>query len=245
MIKLFVFVRRRTGIDDDRFWGEWRGILSQMSADGSVIARGRLVENRAIAGARVPELTLSHYDGTYELWLSDPDLVTAALKDWDTAASVCETTVSVPGSTILLAAEESPQFDRGAGAVKFMGLSRRAATFPTREDWIRYWIDVHGPMAHGIPEFTRYYRRYVHNYIVPNREGTGGLEPPWDGIVEESVDSVDAFARCLAEPGYLEIVRPDEVRFVDFDRSHILLVEEHEVSFAPRVQMDRGSPSGA
>jgi hypothetical protein len=239
MNKVFVFVRRRPGVDDQRFWGEWRGTLVQLLGDGSIIGQGRLVENRAIAGASVPELTLSHFDGTYELWLSDPELVTPALKDWNAVASAIETTVSAPGSTILLAAEESLQFDRRTGAVKFMGLSRRAAAFVTREDWIRYWIDVHGPMAHAIPEFTRYYCRYVHNYIVPTVEGTGGLDPPWDGIVEEWIDSVDAFARCLAEPKYLEVVRPDEVRFVDFDRSHVMLVKEHELGFTGLLQGER------
>jgi hypothetical protein len=35
--------------------------------------------------------------------------------------------------------------------------------------------------------------------------------------------------RCLAEPAYLEHVRPDEVKFVDFARSHLMLAEEHVI----------------
>ena len=121
------------------------------------------------------------------------------------------------------------QFDRGFGAVKFIGLSRRSARFATREDWIRYWIDVHGPLAHEISEFTRYYGRYVHNYVLPSDIGSGGQRPEYDGIVEEWLESVEDFARCLAEPKYLEIVRPDEIAFVDFGRSHMMVTEEHVV----------------
>ena len=73
--------------------------------------------------------------------------------------------------------------------------------------WIRYWIEVHGPTAHGVPEFTRYYGRYVHNYALP-RDPLTGSAPDYDGIVEEWLESADDMARCLAEPGYLEICAP-------------------------------------
>ena len=66
----------------------------------------------------------------------------------------------------------------------------------------------------------------MHNYVLPSDVGSGGRAPEYDGIVEEWLDSVEAFAQCLAEPKYLELVRPDEVAFVDFARSHMLLTEE-------------------
>jgi EthD domain len=230
--KLFVFVRRATGVAPGRLWDAWGAVIRDLLAQGPGRRVRRAVENRAIADANIPELKLSRYDGAYELWFDGMAELQGALGDhaWRRRLQSAAADLTAPASTLLLAAQEAVQFDRGAGAVKFMALSRRSARFGTREDWIRYWVEVHGPMAHGIPEFTRYYGRYVHNYVVPLEHASGGLEPQFDGIVEEWVASVESFARCLAEPKYLELVRPDELLFVDFAGSHVLLVEEHPIS---------------
>lgn len=231
MIKLFVFVRAAAGVEPETFWREWGLAVSDLLAtDPGRMAR-RALENRAVAEAGPPGLPLSPFDGAYELWFGDLAQLEAVLADGrcreclETRAAA----VTEPDSTVVLAATEAVQFDRGFGEVKFMGLSRRAATFASREDWIRYWVEVHGPLAHEIPEFTRYYGRYVHNYVIPCASATDGLNPQFDGIVEECVESVEAFARCLSEPKYLETVRPDEQRFVDFERSHMLLVRERTI----------------
>ncbi len=47
--------------------------------------------------------------------------------------------------------------------------------------------------------------------------------------MEEWLESADATAQWLAEPTYLEHVRPDALASVDFSRSHMLLAEEHVV----------------
>ncbi len=214
MIKLFEFLRRAPGLPQDEFREAWID-------HGGHARRGgvRYVQNHAIPGAAVPHLTLSDFDCADEHWFRSVKEVAAG----------ADSDLVDPAATIRLVAEESVEFDRGFGKVKFIGLSRRAARFATREDWIRYWIDVHGPLAHAIPEFTRHYGRYVHNYVLPSPIGAGGDDPDFDGIVEEWVESVDDFVACLREPKYLEIVRPDEVRFVDFARSHMMLAEEHVV----------------
>jgi hypothetical protein len=231
MTKLFVFVRAAAGLEPEPFWQAWGDAFADLLATSPGAMARRALENRAVAEAGPPGLPLSPFAGAYELWFEGPAQVDAVLSDercresLETQAAL----VSEPGSTLVLAAAEAVQFDRGFGAVKFMGLSRRAATFASREDWVRYWVEVHGPLAHEIPEFTRYYGRYVHNYVIPCAGATDGLDPQFDGIVEESLESVDAFARCLSEPRYLETVRPDEQRFVDFARSHMLLVREREI----------------
>jgi hypothetical protein len=225
--KLFVFAHRRPELEPAAFWAAWEEQLA-----GPLAGAQRAVANRAIPGAHVPGLELSPFDGAIELWLDGAAKLAATAGDagWrarleDAAAALCG-----PGGTVVLCAQESPQFDRGFGAVKFIGLSRRAARFATREDWVRYWREVHGPLAHGIPEFTRHYGRYVHNYVIADPLAGSGSEPEFDGIVEEWLESVEAFAACLAEPAYLERVRPDERHFVDFSRSHMLLVSERELA---------------
>jgi uncharacterized protein (TIGR02118 family) len=233
MIKLFTFLSRKPGLTHEEFCDYWRTAHGPLVAATSAFGRHvrRYVQSHAIGGAAVPELTLSAFDGAGELWFDSADDLAATLTDADHRAALdasAERFVD-PASVIRLVAEESVQWDRGFGRVKFIGLSRRAAAFATREEWIRYWIEVHGPLAHGVPEFTRYYGRYVHNYVLPHDLATGGQEPGYDGIVEEWLESVEAMVTCLAEPRYLEIVRPDELKFVDFARSHMLVTEEHVI----------------
>jgi uncharacterized protein (TIGR02118 family) len=225
VIKLFVFVRRKAGLTAEEFgraWYEEHAPLT-LAAPGFRRRVRRYVQNHPIRDADVPGLTLSDFDGVAELWLDSVDDLRAALADPETEHVEARVERFVDTKSALrLVAEESEQFDRGFGSVKFIGLSRRHARM-SHDEWRRYWIEVHGPLAHGIPEFTQYYGRYVHNYVLP---GVDGQEPEYDGIVEEWLESVDAFARCLSEPRYLEHVRPDELAFVDFARSHLLLAEE-------------------
>ncbi len=231
MIKLFVFLKRAPTLSEDEFWTYWLDIHAPLVATASAFQHHarRYVVNRALPGAAIPELRLSDLDGAGELWFDDIDRLRAVVGDPAFSAPV-EADVARfadPVRTIVLRCEESVQFDRGFGSVKFMGLSKRHPSMGHNE-WCRYWIDVHGPLAHGIPEFTRYYGRYVHNYVIPDDPAEAdSLE--FDGIVEEWLESPDDMAQCLAEPKYLEHVRPDELAFVDFSRSHMLLVEEHVI----------------
>jgi hypothetical protein len=231
MIKLFVFAERRAEVAPGEFWTAWRSALTGLLAGEAGRPVRRAIENRTIASPAVPGFAAPAFDGVFELSFDAPGELESVLagEGWAAAIAGLAGGPATPSArAIVIAAEESVQFDRGTvGAVKFMALSRRSARFASREDWIRYWVDVHGPLAHGIPEFTRYYHRYVHNYVVPCERASGGRDPQFDGIVEEWVDSVESFARCLEEPKYLEIVRPDELLFVDFARSHVMLAHEH------------------
>jgi EthD domain len=214
VIKLFEFIQRAPNLHRDEFRRAWQEHGARRAGRGV----GRYVQNHAIPDALIPELTLSDLDCADELWLDGLDAVAEALEEAPPDLVDVE-------RTIRLVAEEAVQFDRGFGEVKFIGLSVRHPRM-SHDEWIRYWVDVHGPLAHGVPEFTRYYGRYVHNYVLPSDVGTGGRTPEYDGIVEEWLESAEAMASCLAEPKYLEIVRPDELEFVDFSRSHMMLTEE-------------------
>jgi len=232
VIKLFAFLRRAPGLTFEEFRGRWQETDAPVACAGLDLERhvSRYVRNLAIPGAAVPELTLSDFDGVDELWFESLDALAAGAGGPLARAPLApgaERFVDT-GSAVRLVAEESMQFDRGFGSVKFIGLSRRHPRF-THDEWCRYWIDVHGPLAHGIPEFTRHYGKYVHNYVLPDDVDQPGRAPEYDGIVEEWLESVEAMARCLAEPQYLAVVRPDELAFVDFARSHMMLTAEHVV----------------
>ncbi len=232
MTKLFVFLKRRPRLSPDEFFRYWHDVHAPLLLEDPDFARRArgYVLNVAIPGAQVPGLELSDFDGVAEVWFDGLDELLAAVGSAghrSAGRSSAERFVD-PGRSLRLVAEDAVQFDRGFGRVKFIGLSRRHPAM-SHEEWCRYWVDVHGPLAHGVPEFTRYYGRYVHNYVVPLDDERFAKPGEYDGIVEEWLDSVEDMATCLAEPKYLEIVRPDEVKFVDFGRSHLLLTEEHVV----------------
>src|ERR1700678_350647 len=79
--KLFVFVRRAPGVAPSRLWETWGAVIRELLAQGPGRRVRRAVENRAIADANVPELTLSRYDGAYELWFDGMADLQAALGD--------------------------------------------------------------------------------------------------------------------------------------------------------------------
>jgi EthD domain len=232
MYKLFVFIRRKSELDREQFARDWKSVHGQRIAElGEFprLVRG-YVQNHALLLATIGEFKLSPFDVAEEFWFdSRADLKQACdMASYRSAIAASAQLLADTASTIVLAAEESVQFDRGFGRVKFIGLSKRSRLF-THDQWVRYWIEVHGPLAHGIAEFTRYYGKYVHNYVIPVESELFGAPPDFDGIVEEWLDGAEDMIKCLAEPRYLEVIRPDEVKFVDFAASHMMLAEEHRI----------------
>ena len=55
-------------------------------------------------------------------------------------------------------------------------------------------------------------------------------EAPFDGIAELWFDSVEDIGKAFSHPRYLKIIRPDELKFVDFASSRVFIVEDVEIS---------------
>jgi uncharacterized protein (TIGR02118 family) len=104
-------------------------------------------------------------------------------------------------------------------------LKRKPGMSPA--EFHRYWKDVHGPLVLGVPEVMRYVRRYVQCHSVADAfSGTPGAASPFDGIAELWGDSIDEVKRALAEPRYLEVIRPDEEKFLDLANCVFMVTEE-------------------
>lgn len=100
--------------------------------------------------------------------------------------------------------------------VKLMACLRRKPDM-SEEAFHRYWKDTHGPLVKSVSEFSRYVRRYIQYHTA---QSASSLFPsqattPYDGIAELWFDSVEQMQQAFAEPRYLEIIRPDELRFLD------------------------------
>ena len=115
--------------------------------------------------------------------------------------------------------------------VKFVACARRKAGMTTAE-FQDYWKNNHGPLVRSVPEFWAYVRRYVQGHTMS--DSVPGFPPqdeaPFDGIAELWFDSVEDIGKAFSHPRYLEIIRPDELKFVDFASSRVFIVEDVEIS---------------
>ncbi|HEX3863428.1 MAG TPA: EthD family reductase [Stellaceae bacterium] len=81
--------------------------------------------------------------------------------------------------------------------IKSVGLLTRKPEI-THEEFVRHWLDIHGPLAHAVPGV----RRYVQNHIIEERKRADipstGVEI--DGIAELWYDDRAAMDRANASP---------------------------------------------
>ena len=95
------------------------------------------------------------------------------------------------------------------------------------EEFHRYWKDSHGPLVLGLTEFMRHFRKYVQCHTVTGALGdTPGATSEFDGIAELWLDNMDEVKRAFSEPRYLEVVRPDEHKFLDLANCVFMVTEE-------------------
>lgn len=106
--------------------------------------------------------------------------------------------------------------------VKFVGIVTRRPGM-SREAFLRYWREVHGPLAAALPGL----RRYVQNPPVE----VAGREPRYDGVAELWFDDLESLRAAFRTPQG-ERVRADESQFIDQARSFAMIVEEQEVSLS-------------
>jgi uncharacterized protein (TIGR02118 family) len=95
----------------------------------------------------------------------------------------------------------------------------------TRKEFSDYWRYHHAPLVQSVPEFARYLRKYVQNHVASDLGPTGSASE-FDGVAELWFDSAEDLAAAFAGERYLEIVRPDELKFLDFDATIVCVTEE-------------------
>ena len=111
--------------------------------------------------------------------------------------------------------------------VKFIAGIKRKPGMTARE-FHRYWREVHAPLVQSVPEFFGYVRKYVQSHAVERPSGTlAGFDiSTFDGIVELWFDSIEDAEKAFTAPRYLEIIRPDEKKFIDLSSAKVVIAEE-------------------
>lgn len=108
--------------------------------------------------------------------------------------------------------------------VKYIICATRKAGM-TREEFSAYWRNHHGPLVKSVPEFMRHVRKYVQCHIVDHGVPLGAAGT-YDGVAELWFDSPEDLVKAFNEPRYLEIIRPDELKFADPPRCMSFITEE-------------------
>ncbi|MGH7916212.1 MAG: EthD domain-containing protein [Candidatus Binataceae bacterium] len=98
----------------------------------------------------------------------------------------------------------------------------------SHEEFDSYWRDKHGPLVKSVSEFARHVRKYVQCHQVESATPFG-VAGPYDGVAELWFDSVEEVAIAFSEPKYLEIIRADELKFVDPRKCISFVTEELQV----------------
>lgn len=112
--------------------------------------------------------------------------------------------------------------------IKYIICATRKAGM-TREEFSAYWRQHHGPLVKSVPEFMRHVRKYVQCHLVGDGVplGTAG---DYDGVAELWFDNVEELVAAFREPRYLEIIRPDELKFVDLHKCISFVTEEVQIA---------------
>lgn len=112
----------------------------------------------------------------------------------------------------------------------------RAREDVAREEFHRYWREVHAPKVRSVAGAIGA-RRYVQSHTIDTPlnqtlvEGRG-MGSGFEGITEVWFDSLDALtAAASTQDGQdaMAMLAEDEATFIDVARSTIFLTEEHEV----------------
>ena len=110
----------------------------------------------------------------------------------------------------------------------------RRRTDVTPDEFHRYWLQEHGPLARRLLAQLGA-RRYVQTHTVDPELNLAmaagrGTADAYDGVAEISWDSREAFlAASTSEEGRRAnaTLAEDEAKFIDLKRSSLFLAEEH------------------
>lgn len=107
--------------------------------------------------------------------------------------------------------------------IKSVGLLARKQGW-THEQFMKHWVEVHAPLAHGIPGL----RRYVQNHIQGERTrpDIAAIEVEIDGVAELWFDDAAALQKAAQSPE-MKALHADGAIFIGRIRSYT--VEEKTI----------------
>ncbi|MCF0065576.1 EthD domain-containing protein [Dyadobacter chenwenxiniae] len=111
--------------------------------------------------------------------------------------------------------------------IKFTILLRRHENI-IHEDFVWYHKNNHAPLFASLAEVKENVRRYVQCYSL-DVTMPGLPAPQYDGITELWFDEVESIGKVFNAKPYLELIRPDEEKFLDLHGCGFIISIENPV----------------
>lgn len=221
MIKIVTLLKRRPDLTPEEFQRHWRERHGPLAAQGAGLRR--YVQSHALLqGYRKGDLL---YDGIEEMWFDDntgrrrflDDSLQQALHRIAGEFLDETRTVVMPVDVIVAKPGDIPP-----GAVKNIEFVNRRADLPLAE-FRRYWREVHGPLASGIPAIRRYEQNHLSLDVYRDTPS-----PPYDGLAITWFDSTAEMRRGTTTQVYAD-TRADEANFLPPGHLPIIITREVEM----------------
>ena len=111
--------------------------------------------------------------------------------------------------------------------IKFTILLRRTPAM-THDEFVDYHRHRHAPSFMSIPVVQKHVRRYVQTHAIA-ADLPGLPITDIDGTTELWFADEAALAAVFTDLTYLEVVRPDEARFLDLEHCEFLVTQDNVV----------------
>ncbi len=111
--------------------------------------------------------------------------------------------------------------------IKFSIFLRRH-TDMNQEEFVSYHKNQHAPLFTSLPEVKQAVRKYTQCHTLP----VALPELPalqYDGITELWFDDVESIAKVFTSERYMQLIRPDEAKFLDLPNCSFLITTENAV----------------
>jgi len=221
MVKVITFIKRKAGMPVEEFQGYW------LTRHPGVVTRlpgvRRYVQSHALLS--LYEKSEPAYDGIAEVWADDTGALRAMTQSpahadvqADEARFIDRTTIGV----IITEDHVTKDGELPREPVKSVALIARKPGLSV-EEFQRHWLEVHGPIAEGLPGL----RRYVQSHTRRSAYEAGRV-PAYDGAVLMWFDSTDVMRSAEATPQYARVLA-DAATFLDVGRVRSILTREHVI----------------
>jgi uncharacterized protein (TIGR02118 family) len=223
MVHLLFLMKRKPGLSRQECQRHWRGIHAPLAQRIPGIRRYVQSHVFSVQEEEPP------YDGVAEIWVDDERAATTVFqtKEYLEGAYLDEPNFVDVKQVVRLRTEDHVMLT-GAPIGKDERLIKRISFVKRkpgmhREEFFRYWQDVHGPLALKLPGL----RRYVQCHALPSLYANG--DPPFDGAAQIWFADLRAMQEMLESKAYVEETRPDGAKFIAPTGSVTLIAEENRV----------------
>jgi uncharacterized protein (TIGR02118 family) len=237
MIKRIAFVVRNPSLSADEFHARWRGPHAELFASNPAVQDHVLRYEQNHRKPRDYDRTDTPYDGAIIQWFESMDSVREMRSDsrWDEVQTDAASLLDV-GQTLEVFTEneqiviagpdvrEEPLTKLVCGVRKKPGMDR--------EDFHKYWWEVHGPLNRDTPAVRKYFIRYEQNHRLA--EDYARTDVTLEGVTCEWFPSTRAFFAMATDPDSRDVIRADEENFLDPENLTWILTDAEEVIFDHR-----------